>query len=125
VILLLVAGCDTLSGPQPITTPFCPEGVTCGEGFVVDGRFYGLICVGVQPRAVTGLVVAEGDGKFTEARSLRDLPTELWLAVRGDLPCHPSEDEPLEHERYLAQAEGITPADLERYGPILGDVTIP
>ena len=69
-------------------------------------------------------VVARGEGRYEEARAIEGIPPELWLAVRGDLPCHPGTGRPLLHEWYLASGD-LTPADLERWGPRVANMTLP
>ncbi|MDX6532308.1 MAG: hypothetical protein QOF68_52, partial [Gaiellales bacterium] len=39
-------------------------------------------------------------------------------------PCLPAQNEPLEHEWYLAQSD-ITQADLQEWGEAVGQVTLP
>ena len=99
-------------------------GRSCVEGFVYDGRVYGLICTGVRPDAVSATVVANGQGVYEEARPIDGLAATQWLAVRGaQLPCQTSVGEPLEHEWYLALSDqqGMTGTDQD----VLQEVTLP
>jgi hypothetical protein len=110
--------------PGRILVPPCDDGGACGEGFIVGEHFYGLICVGVDPAAVAHETLATGEGTYAEARVITGLPPGLWLAVRGDLPCLPVQDEPLEHEWYLVQGDA-TQAQLEEWGDVVGDIVLP
>jgi hypothetical protein len=82
--------------------PSCP-GDVCTEGVNVDGRFYAVMCCGVDPAAVSEEVLARGSGTFDEARPLDGLPPDIWLAVTGELPCLPASGGQLEHEWYLLE----------------------
>jgi hypothetical protein len=110
--------------PGTIVIPECGDSEDCEEGFVVGGRFYGLTCFGVDPAAVAGDALAVGEGTYAEVREITAIPPGLWLAVRGDVPCLPAQNEPLEHEWYLAQSD-VTPADLHEWGEAVGQVTLP
>lgn len=105
-------------------TPPCDDTGACGDGFIVGEHLYGLICIGVDPEAVPQEVLATGDDTYAEARAITGLPSDLWLAVRGDLPCQPAQGEPLEHEWYLAQSD-TTPAHLEEWGGAVRDIVLP
>jgi hypothetical protein len=62
-----------------------------------------------------------GEGMFVETRTITSIPSDLWLAVRGDIPCRP-----LDLDWYLAMNEGgISPEILEEWGPTVGEVIIP
>ena len=136
VIALAASGCATGSSPGftestglvapsgEILRPPCPASAGCVEGFLVGQTVYGLSCHGVQAAAVGEEVLARGDGVYEEARAIEDIPPELWLAVRGDVPCAPAEGEPLLYDWYLATSEP-TPADLERWGERVRNFTVP
>ena len=135
-LALVAAGCIGASSPDlsaptdlvapsgKILLPPCPASAGCLEGFVVGRTPYGISCHGVETTAVDDEVVARGEGKYQEARLIEGIPPELWLAVRGDLPCHPENGRPLLYEWYLASGD-LTPADLERWGTRVTNVTLP
>lgn len=133
LVVLMLAACAAPSGtstpiptlpvaaPGEILIPDCPADAGCADGFVVGDQYYMLVCSGVQPGAVAGEALASGQGMFLESRTIAGIPSELWLAVRGDLPC-----QPLDHEWYLAMnSDGLSPEALEQWGDALGEVTIP
>jgi hypothetical protein len=91
---------------------------------VVGDTLYGISCHGVEPIAVEDETLAQGSGTYEEARAIEGIPTDLWLAVRGDLACLPAPDEPLLYEWYLAHGE-TTQADIEEWGEQVADVTLP
>lgn len=107
-----------------ILIPVCPADATCSEDFVVGETRYGLICEGVDPAAISDEPLATDEGMFTEVRVITGIPSELWVAVRGDLPCRPAQEAPLEHEWYLAQSD-VETADLEEWGEAVADVVLP
>lgn len=107
--------------PGEILIPECRDEAACADGFVVADPNYLLVCSGVDPAAVAEETLASGQGMFVETRGITDIPSEFWVAVRGDIPC-----EPLDHEWYLAMnGDGISPADLEEWGDAVGEATIP
>lgn len=133
VLVALIAGCAAPSPtPTPIPTlpvaapgeiliPACPADAGCSEGFVVGDQYYLLVCSGVDPGAAAEEALATGEGMFVETRPITGIPSELWLAVRGDIPC-----QPLDHDWYFAMnGDGISPEVLEEWGPAVGEVTIP
>ena len=136
VLGLALAGCAVATpSTTPVATPIiaptgeilipvCPADADCSEDLIVGETRYGLTCVGVDPAAVAGDPLATGEGMFAEARVITGIPAKLWLAVRGDLPCRPAQEEPLEHEWYLVQSE-VEPADLEEWGAVVGDAVLP
>jgi hypothetical protein len=81
-----------------------------------------LICVGVDPRAVNDEPFATGTGIYAEAREIVGIPSDVWLAVRGRIPCA-GDDGRLAHQWYLVQAE-VTPALLEQWGEAIGAVVL-
>lgn len=88
---------------------------------MVGDQYYLLVCAGVDPAAIEEETLASGEGMFVETRTITGIPSELWLAVRGDIPCGP-----LDHDWYLAMnGEGIGPEVLEEWGDAVGEVTIP
>ena len=89
---------------------------------MVGNTLYGLLCQGVDPAAISRENSATGDGIFAEVRAIEDLPPEMWLAVRGDLPCLPADGGPLEHEWYLAQADDAE--HLDEWGDALREVIL-
>lgn len=102
--------------------PSCP-GHLCTEGVDVGDEFYALMCWGVDSAAVSDEVVADGSGVFEEARPIDGLPPELWLAVRGDLPCQTASGAPLEHEWYLLENPEIRTEQRREYLPVFRAVT--
>lgn len=106
-----------VAAPGEIVIPDCADGASCADGFVVADRYYLLVCSGVDPAAVEEEPLASGEGMFVETRPITDIPSEFWLAVRGDIPC-----EPLDHDWYLAMNPD---ANLEEWGDAVGEVTIP
>lgn len=109
-----------VAAPGEILIPPCPDG-DCADGFVVGDRYYLLVCSGVDPAALVDEALATGEGMFTETRSIMGIPSALWLAVRGDVPCRP-----LDHDWYFAMnPDRISPEALEEWGPAVGEVTIP
>ena len=110
--------------PGTIVIPECDDTGGCGEGFVVGDRFYGLTCSGVVPAAVAGEALAIGNGTYAEVREITAIPPRLWLAVRGEVPCLPAENEPLQHEWYLAQSD-TTPADLNEWEEAVRQALLP
>jgi hypothetical protein len=135
-LALVACGCATGSSPglaasAGIAAPSgeilrlpCPASAACSEGFVVGQTVYGISCHGVEPTAVDDETLARGDGEYEEARAIKSIPPQLWLAVRGEVPCLPSEGEPLLYDWYLAAGEP-TPADLEEWGERVANVTLP
>lgn len=135
-ILLVLVGCATAGATDPgsptrlvapsgeIMRPPCPASAACLGGFVVGDTLYGISCHGVEPTAVEDEAIATGDATFAEVRAIRGVPTDLWMAVRGDLPCLPREGEPLAYDWYLAIGE-LTEADLEEWGARVADITLP
>ncbi len=132
VMVMGLAGCAAPPAPTTPTTretavsgslvePTCDDQEGCGEGVAIGERFFSLQCLGVDPSALTDDVVAIGDGAYEEARAIEGLPPELWLAVRGDLPCRPTPDEPPEHEWYLLTSDEISPEQLQEYGPMVSN----
>lgn len=122
--LIVVSGCSFVPPPGQLEAPECLDGGACVEGFLYDGRVYGLICTGVKPDAVAATVVANGQGVYEEARPIDGLATTHWLAVRGaQIPCQPAVGEPLEHEWYLALSDqaSMSVADQD----VLQQVTLP
>lgn len=136
VMVLVLSGCaasspvsldlpEGLVAPSgQIVLPPCPASAGCEDGFVVGDSFYGISCFGVEPAAVDDETLARGTRTYEEARAIEGVPPELWLAVRGDLPCLPSEGQPLLYEWYLAHGE-TAPADIEEWGERVRDVTLP
>lgn len=112
-------------GPSGVlVVPTCDDDAACSDGFALNDRFFSLLCLGVDPAAVTDDVAGTGSEVYTEARAIRGLPSELWLAVRGDLPCLPAEGEPLEHEWYLSEYADVSPGEQQEYGSIVSEVLI-
>jgi hypothetical protein len=110
-----------VAAPGEMLIPDCPADAACADGFVVGDQYYMLVCSGVDPVAVADETLATGEGMFTETRSITGIPSELWLAVRGDIPCRP-----LDHDWYFAMnPDRISPGALEEWGPAVGEVTIP
>lgn len=110
-----------VAAPGEILIPACPDDADCADGLVVGDQYYMLVCSGVEPDAVAGETLAAGDGMFVEARTITGIPSELWLAVRGEIPC-----EPLDHEWYFAMnGDGVDSGILEQWGEAVGEVTIP
>ena len=107
-----------------ILIPPCPASAACLGGFVVGDRHYGISCHGVEAGAVSDETLAVGTGTYEEARVIEGIPSRLWLAVRGDLPCRPGNEAPLLYEWYLAGSEA-TPAQLEEWGEAVADLTLP
>ncbi len=116
-------GCWEPASPGVLVVPTCEDGA-CGDGVALNDRFYALLCRGVDPNFVTDSVAGEGMGTYAEARAIRDLPPELWVAVRGDVPCLPSPGQPLAHEWYLAEYADVSTSEQQQYGPIVSDVLI-
>jgi len=110
-----------VAAPGEILIPACPDNADCADGFVVGDQYYSLVCSGVDPAAVADATLATGEGMFVETRTITNIPSDLWLAVRGDVPCRP-----LDHDWYLVMNEGgISPEALEEWGPTVGEVIIP
>lgn len=124
ILTVLTVACSSQMVPDPtgLTVPSCP-GDVCTEGVDVGDDFYALMCWGVDSTAVSDQVVAGGAGVFQEARRIDGLPPELWLAVRGDLPCQPAPGAPLEHEWYLLENPEITVEQRREHLPRFRSVT--
>jgi hypothetical protein len=105
-----------------LALPSCP-GDVCTEGVNVDDRFYALMCWGVDPAAVLDDVVASGSGVFEEVRPIAGLPPDLWLAVKGELPCRPASSGPLEYEWYLLENPDMTVDERREHLPVFRSVT--
>ena len=121
---MIVGSACSFAPPGQLETPECLDGGACVEGFLYDGRVYGLLCTGVKPDAVSGTVVASGQGVYEEARPIEGLATTRWLAVRGArLPCQPAVGEPLEHEWYLALSDQASMSEADQ--DVLQQVTLP
>ena len=110
--------------PGTIVIPECDDTGACSDGFVVGDQFYGLTCSGVDPAAVAGQTLAIGNETYAEVRELTAIPPSLWLAVRGDVPCLPADDEPLRYEWYLAQSDP-TQAELDEWGEAVRQALLP
>lgn len=110
-----------VAAPGEILIPVCPDNADCADGFVVGDQYYLLVCSGVDPAAVANATLARGEGMFVETRTISNIPSDLWLAVRGDVPCLP-----LDHDWYFAMnPERISTEALEEWGPAVGEVTLP
>ena len=114
-----------IAPPGEIVLPPCPASAACLGGFVVGSTHYGISCHGIEPTAVDDEPLARGHGEYQEARAIEGIPAELWLAVRGDLPCRPSMGEPLLYEWYLAGSTMSTQADREDWGERVTSLTLP
>lgn len=94
--------------PAPgITVPSCPPISGCGEGFLLDGVFYGPVCVRVRDGAVERSALATSTSQYAEVRRISGL-TDDFLAVRGKIPCGP----PDPAQWWLAQGDA-SPAELD------------
>lgn len=104
--------------------PTCPENVSCTDGVALEDRLYYFTCRPVDPEAVTEDVIGTGQDIVTEARGVRGLPADLWMAAKGDLPCRPSAFAPLEHEWYLVEFGDIEFEELQEYAEAVNDIVI-
>ena len=118
------AGCWEPAPSGVLVVPTCDDNGACGEGFALNDRFYSLLCLGVDPAVVTDGVEGIGDEVYAEARVIRGLPSKLWLAVRGELPCLPAAGEPLEHEWYLSEYADVSPSERQEYGSTVSEVLV-
>ena len=107
-----------------ILLPPCPASAACLDGFVVGDTHYGISCYGIEPTDVEDETLARGSRQYDEARAIKGIPPDLWLAVRGDLACAPREGEPLLYEWYLAHGP-TTQADIEEWGQRVAELTLP
>ena len=108
--------------PSPdaqISVPSCAPNADCGEGFVYAGTFYAIPCVRVRD-AFVGAAIAGGDDGFSEIHTITGLPSDKFVAVTGQMPCGNSS----QAGWFLAQAEGITPAELDELHEQLLRVTV-
>lgn len=137
VLAIIISGCaavapsalDSAAGlvaaPGEIVLPPCSASASCLGGFVVGSTHYGFSCHGIEPSAVDDEPLARGHGEYQEARAIEGIPAELWLAVRGDLPCRPSMGEPLLYEWFLAGSTMSTQAEREEWGERVASLTLP
>lgn len=103
--------------PSGISVPSCPPNAGCGEGFLLDGAFYGPVCIRVHDEAVEPHAVATSTTQYVEARRIIGLSSD-FLAVRGEIPCGPTDRD----DWWLAQGDA-SPADLDTARRRLGEVT--
>ena len=103
--------------PSGISVPSCPPNAGCGEGFLLDGAFYGPVCVRVHEETVEPQALATSTTQYAEVRRIVGLSSD-FLAVRGDIPCGPTDPD----DWWLAQGDA-SPSELDAARPRLGEVT--
>lgn len=122
ISLAAACGSEGSAGSGALVVPSCP-GDLCTEGVNVGDRFYALLCWGVDSAAVANESLASGSGMFEEVRAIEGLPPELWLAARGELPCRPAQDQPLEHEWYVLESPELTIEERRQHLSVFRAVT--
>ena len=103
--------------PSGISVPSCPPNAGCGEGFLLHGAFYGPVCVRVHEETVEPQALATSTTQYAEVRRIVGLSSD-FLAVRGDIPCGPTDPD----DWWLAQGDA-SPSELDAARPRLGEVT--
>jgi len=97
--LVVWTGCGTVvpTVPTPmaaVSVPSCPPNAGCGQGFAIGDRFYSFDCVRIRSNALQPAPHKTGNGVVEDVRGIVGLPTDAFLAVRGEFrarrPSRPS-----------------------------------
>ncbi len=124
--LVVWTGCGTVlptvPTPMPaVSVPSCPPNAGCGQGFAIGDRFYSFDCVRIRSNALQPAPHTTGNGVVEDVRGIVGLPTDAFLAVRGEIPC----DEAKSSEWWIARADEISAEQLQSLSPRLGEVIKP
>lgn len=122
VLFVFASSCsldNATSTPAGLDVPTCPDNALCEDGFLLEGTFYGLICVRIRAEAVDDAVLVDSPPPYSEVRRIVGL-SDAFLATRGDVPCEPTTPQ----EWWLAQRE-VSEAEIAEARSRLSAVTIP